>query len=108
MPCLQNCRLHVVHYHLYGTTRSGPPPTTRTQLLRFKTCGFADHLRETCIQGLQNDFANLEPSQTEPDVGGNGVLFFNEKVIFVRKPIVLIGDVFAMAPYHSTTEVHSL
>jgi hypothetical protein len=46
-------------------------PTTRTQLIGLKTWGFAGNFRNTCIQVLQNDFAHLEPSQTEPFEGGN-------------------------------------
>ena len=36
------------------------------------------------------------------------MLFFNEKVIFVKKPIIIIGGDFAMDPYHGTSLVHAL
>ncbi len=101
----KNC-LHVVYCYQDSTTCSSHPLSKRAGLIQFKTCNMADHFTQSSIQGLQNEFSHLEPSQTEPVVGENRVPFFEENAILQKKSIVKIGNTFAMVPCCGRTQVH--
>ncbi len=90
-----------VAYMLYIWWYLGPPPTTRTQTSKIQNMW----IRWPPQRDLYSRFAKWFCSpwthwaSFREELSG----LFNEKVIFVRKHIIIIGDVLAMAPYHGTT-----